>query len=119
MKIKKYLFIFSLVAICFGQSSDNFKYAKVGEFYEVESNGALALLLKPKVSTVASARLGENFPYFIYSVGSISMKNQKTKEEILNSRFKDMKGADFSSKEKAGINALKKLSQNMNIDICD
>ena len=44
-----------MAAICFGQSSDNFKYAKVGEFYEVESNGALALLLKPKVSTVASA----------------------------------------------------------------
>ena len=65
-----------------------------------------------------AARLGENFPYFVYSVGSISMKNQKTKEEILNSRFKDMKGADFSSKEKAE-NALKKLSQNMNIDICD
>ena len=32
--------------------------------------------------------------------------------------FKDAKGADFSSQEKAGMNALKKLSQNMNIDIC-
>lgn len=29
-------------------------YAKVGEFYEVSGNGALALLMKPKVSTVAS-----------------------------------------------------------------
>ena len=86
----------------------------------VNSKSKADILLNLEVMTEErAARLGENFPYFIYSVGSISMKNQKTKEEILNSRFKDMKGADFSSKEKAGMNALKKLSQNMNIDICD
>ena len=86
----------------------------------VNSKRKADILLYLEVMTEErAARLGENFPYFVYSVGSISMKNQKTKEEILNSRFKDMKGADFSSKEKAGFNALKKLSQNMNIDICD
>ena len=86
----------------------------------VNSKMKADILLNLEVMTEErAARLGENFPYFVYSVGSISMKNQKTKEEILNSRFKDMKGADFSSKEKAGFNALKKLSQNMNIDICD
>ena len=86
----------------------------------VNSKRKADILLNLEVMTEErAARLGENFPYFVYSVGSISMKNQKTKEEILNSRFKDMKGADFSSKEKAGLNALKKLSQNMNIDICD
>ena len=86
----------------------------------VTSKSKADILLNLEVITEErAARLGENFPYFVYSVGSISMKNQKTKEEILNSRFKDMKGADFSSKEKAGFNALKKLSQNMNIDICD
>ena len=45
--------------------------------------------------------------------------NKSTGEEVLNSSFKDAKGADFNSKEKAGLNALKKLSQNMNIDICN
>ena len=59
------------------------------------------ILLNLEVMTEErAARLGENFPYFVYSVGSISMKNQKTKEEILNSRFKDMKGAILALKKK-------------------
>ena len=64
-------------------------------------------------------RLGENYPYFVYATGSISLINNKTSEEVLNSTFKDSKGADFNLIEKAGLNALKKLSQNMNIDICN
>ena len=65
-----------------------------------------------------AARLGDNYPYFVYATGLVKLKNRSTGEEILNSIIKDAKGADFSSQEKAGMNALKKLSQNMNIDIC-
>ena len=59
-----------------------------------------------------AARMGDNYPYFVYATGSVKLKNRSTGEEILNSIFKDAKGADFSSQEKAGMNALKKLSQN-------
>ena len=59
-----------------------------------------------------AARVGDNYPYFIYATGSVKLKNRSTGEEILNSTFKDAKGADFSSKDKAGINALKKLFHN-------
>ena len=62
--------------------------------------------------------MGDNYPFFLYATGSVKLKNRSTGEEILNSIFIDTKGADFSSQEKAGMNALKKLSQNMNIDIC-
>ena len=77
-------------------------------------------MLKVVVSTEQrSKRLGNNYPYFVYATGSISVINNKTSEEVLNSVFKDSKGADFNLIEKAGLNALKKLSQNMNIDICN
>ena len=86
----------------------------------VESKIKADVILKLIVSTEErAARMGDNYPYFIYATGSISLVNKKTNDEVLNSTFKDAKGADFSSKEKAGINALKKLSQNMNIDICN
>ena len=78
------------------------------------------IMLKVVVSTEQrSKRLGDNYPFFVYATGSISVINNKTSEEVLNSVFKDSKGADFNSIEKAGLNALKKLSQNMNVDICN
>jgi hypothetical protein len=85
----------------------------------VASKRKADLILRLNVSTEErAARMGDNYPYFVYAAGSVKLKNRSTGEEILNSIFKDSKGADFSSKEKAGMNALKKLSQNMNIDIC-
>jgi hypothetical protein len=85
----------------------------------VASKRKADLILRLNVSTEErAARMGDNYPYFVYAAGSVKLKNRSTGEEILNSIFKDAKGADFSSKEKAGMNALKKLSQNMNIDIC-
>ena len=86
----------------------------------VDSKIESDIMLKVIVSTEQrSKRLGDNYPYFVYAAGSISLINNKTSEEVLNSVFKDSKGADFNSTEKAGLNALKKLSQNMNIDICN
>ena len=85
----------------------------------VTSKRKADLILRLNVSTEErAARMGDNYPYFVYATGSVKLKNRSTGEEILNSIFKDAKGADFSSQEKAGMNALKKLSQNMNIDIC-
>ena len=85
----------------------------------VASKRKADLILRLNVSTEErAARMGDNYPYFVYATGSVKLKNRSTGEEILNSIFKDAKGADFSSQEKAGMNALKKLSQNMNIDIC-
>ena len=86
----------------------------------VEAKRKADIILRLNIQTEERAkRLGENYPYFVYATGSISLINNKNSEEILNSTFKDSKGADFNSKEKAGLNALKKLSQNMNIDICN
>ena len=86
----------------------------------VEAKRKADIILRLNIQTEERAkRLGENYPYFVYATGSISLINNKTSEEVLNSTFKDSKGADFNSKEKAGLNALKKLSQNMNIDICN
>ena len=86
----------------------------------VSSKSNADLILRLNVSTEErAARLGDNYPYFIYATGSVKLKNRSTGEEILNSTFKDAKGADFSTKDKAGMNALKKLSQNLNIDICN
>ncbi|MDG1224281.1 MAG: hypothetical protein P8O00_06850, partial [Candidatus Marinimicrobia bacterium] len=86
----------------------------------VDSKIESDIMLKVVVSTEQrSKRLGNNYPYFVYATGSISVINNKTSEEVLNSVFKDSKGADFNLIEKAGLNALKKLSQNMNIDICN
>ena len=102
--------MFSSVKECF---EDNYSSTFV------ETKKKADIILKLNVSTEERAkRLGENYPYFVYATGSISLVNKSTGEEVLNSSFKDSKGADFSSKEKAGLNALKKLSQNMNIDIC-
>ena len=86
----------------------------------VEAKRKADIILRLNIQTEERAkRLGENYPYFVYATGSISLINNKTSEEVLNSTFKDSKGADFNLIEKAGLNALKKLSQNMNIDICN
>jgi hypothetical protein len=86
----------------------------------VESKRKSDIILILTVSTdERAARMGDNYPFIVYATGSISLVNKNTGEEVLNSSFKDAKGADFNSKEKAGLSALKKLSQNMNIDICN
>jgi hypothetical protein len=78
------------------------------------------MLLSLKIATEErSKRLGDNYPFFVYASGTLGLTSLKTNEIILNSKFKDAKGADFSSKEVAGVKALKKLSSNMNIDICE
>ena len=78
------------------------------------------ILLSLKIATEErSKRLGDNYPFFVYASGTLGLTNLKTNEIILNSKFKDAKGADFSSKEVAGVKALKKISSNMNIDICE
>ena len=49
----------------------------------------------------------------------INYESKLTEEQIFTSTFDDMKGSDFTSQEKAGLKALKKLSKNLNIDICN
>ena len=67
------------------------------------------ILLSLKIATEErSKRLGDNYPFFVYASGTLGLTNLKTNEIILNSKFKDAKGADFSSKEVAGVKALKK-----------
>ena len=86
----------------------------------VDSKEKSDLILKLNIYTEQrAARLGKNYPYFIYALGSVQFVDRITEEQIFTSTFEDVKGSDFTSQEKAGLNALKKLSKNLNIDICN
>ena len=86
----------------------------------VRSKEKADLILKLNIYTEGrAARLGKNYPYFIYALGSIQFVDRITGEQVFTSTFEDSKGSDFTSQEKAGLNALKKLSKNLNIDICN
>ena len=86
----------------------------------VRSKEKADLILKLNIYTEErAARLGKNYPYFIYALGSIQFIDRITGEQVFTSTFEASKGSDFTSQEKAGLNALKKLSKNLNIDLCN
>ena len=77
------------------------------------------MLLRLHVSTLEhTERISDIYPYFVHASGSLSLVNAGTGEEIFNATIAEEKGADFNSIEKAGINALIKLAQKMDLDLC-
>ena len=81
--MKKYLFIVLLVGFAFGQVSSKFKSARIGYFYEIKGNSALALLLKPEVSIVAS----ENQRNMITVLGNSTYNIEIVKTKGILDRF--------------------------------
>ena len=78
------------------------------------------ILLRLEVSTLEhKERVSDIYPYFVHASGSISLTDTRTNIEVLNQEISEQKGSDFNSIEKAGINALKNLAEDLGVDICD
>ena len=85
----------------------------------VDNKADADMLLDLHVSTLEhTERISDIYPYFVHASGSLSLVNAATGQEILNATIAEEKGADFNSIEKAGINALKKLAHELNLDLC-
>ena len=78
------------------------------------------MMLSLEVSTLEhKERVSDIYPYFVHASGSISLTDTRTNLEVLNQEINEQKGSDFTSIEKAGINALKNLAENLGVGICD
>jgi hypothetical protein len=78
------------------------------------------MTLSLEVSTLEhKERVSDIYPYFVHASGSISLTDTRTNLEVLNQKITEQKGSDFTSIEKAGINALKNLAEKLGIGICD
>ena len=85
----------------------------------VDNKADADMLLDLHVSTLEhTERISDIYPYFVHASGSLSLVNAATGQEILNATIAEEKGADFNSIEKAGINALKKLAHELDLDLC-
>ena len=85
----------------------------------VDNEADADMLLSLHVSTLEhTERISDIYPYFVHASGSLSLVNATTGQEILNAIIAEEKGADFNSIEKAGINALKKLARELDLDLC-
>ena len=78
------------------------------------------ILLRLEVATLEhKERVSDIYPYFVHASGSISLTDTRTNIEVFNQEISEQKGSDFNSIEKAGINALKNLAEDLGVDICD
>ena len=78
------------------------------------------MMLSLEVSTLEhKERVSDIYPYFVHASGSIILTDTRTNLEVLNQEITEQKGSDFTSIEKAGINALKNLAEKLGVGICD
>lgn len=69
------------------------------------------ILIKAVSNTIKKAeRVNENYPYFTYGNVSVSIQNLSNDKQFFNSSYSNIKGADFSSIEIAGIRSYDALS---------
>jgi len=70
------------------------------------------ILISVVSNTIKKAeRIDKNFPYFAYGNLSISIKDLTNEKQFFNSSHSNIKGADFSSVEVAGIRSYDALSE--------
>ena len=72
------------------------------------------LWLKLDVSLIEhEERVSKIYPYFVHASGILTIIDSKTETELYNQVIAEVKGSDFNSIEKAGINALKNLAKQL------
>ena len=60
-----------------------------------------------------SKRMGGNFPYFIFGNASVTFKDALTNENFFSTGVYNIKGADFESKEIAGLRSYDLMSEQL------
>ena len=85
----------------------------------VESKNESDILLSLDISTLEhKERVTDIYPYFVHATGSISLTHTRTNEQVFNHEISEQKGSDFNSIEKAGINSLKNLAEQLGLEVC-
>ncbi len=63
-------------------------------------------------------KVSDIYPYFVHATGSITLTDMRTNEKVFNHAISEKEGSDFDSIEKAGLNSLKNLAEQLSLEIC-
>jgi hypothetical protein len=82
-------------------------------FVDQEKTADIKIMLDVRTS-IKSKQINSNYPMIVYANGNLNFINVKTEESYFNFALQNIKGADFSSYNIAGIRSLEKISKALN-----